>query len=165
MGRPKGSKNRPRSWLDEPDRLAIGIAEGRVLAGQSERQAYDLAAVIAPRRPRRPKGRQPAVENMPIPPELQARADQLGMVPMRRRLDSAGVSGRAAALRQKARRQTDPVALRWIAAMRVAFAMAFAGRPRPETELALRELAEVAGEPFLAETVLIPLLRAKTPPE
>jgi hypothetical protein len=47
-GRPAGSRNAPKSILRDRDRFSIALAQGLILAGKSERQAYDLAVVLEP---------------------------------------------------------------------------------------------------------------------
>ncbi len=162
-GRPEGSRNAPKSILRDRDRFSIALAQGLILAGKSERQAYDLAVVLEP------KPGQGARPQKPAPSaEMQARAQARGMI-----AESCAppsflytLTGRAATLRQKAKRwRADPEAAHWLALMELAFAIAGAGRS-PGLEQQLRALAALAGEPMVAETILIPLLRARlTPPD
>jgi hypothetical protein len=155
IGRPRGR----RHFRDDPERFAIPFTDALVAFGVSADAAFKIAAAqivgkvvdcqkVGPRRKRR-RGAVPAGvlvgyerDNRPGGP-------------------TTTINGKAATLRQKAKRMVTVEEVEWRLAMARAFMLALKGLDHQRCAEQIKGLAAYAGEAGYAQAVLLPLLRAR----
>lgn len=149
-GLPEGRP--PKTFLD-PNRYAIGMADGLECLGLSQRVAYDMAAVAAGGWPcsptKRPRGK--------CPDEWTPAGFALPI--------TVSVAGRSSTLLKKTKKfELVPEAAAWRIKMGLAFAIAM--NPKRGAEFrqladAIVELASAVNERAFAESTLLPMLLTK----
>ena len=151
-GKPKG---RPSlSWIDDPDRYAIALAEGLMLSrGESERVAFDTAVALTSGQEcessKKPRGKRP--------PDWVKSAFRIPVM--------VSISGRSSTLRKKANGKVlTHEEANWRKSMTLAFALVFAGKDFDRCSEKIIELTCAIGEDEYGRNVLLPMLDARLRP-
>jgi hypothetical protein len=158
-GNPRGRPHGRKHFREDPERFAIPFTDALVAMGVSEDAAFKIAATqivgkvvdVQTVRPQRKRRRGAVPAGVLVSYERNNRPNA----------PTTTINGKAATLRQKAKRMVTAEELGWRLAMARAFMLALKGFDHQRCAAEIMRLAANAGEAGYSRAVLLPLLSAR----